>query len=126
MEYKYILHVTYSLIPCNASLYRLRNHCSTQIVVWSGSLSVVNILGRLQNMSGVGNKVFEEALSLPSDERVSLVEKLLTSLNLPIQEEIDQWWAEEAERRVSQIEQGEVELIPGNEVFAKIRRKYKR
>jgi len=77
-------------------------------------------------MSGVGNKVFEEALSLPSDERVSLVEKLLTSLNLPIQEEIDQWWAEEAERRVSQIEQGEVELIPGNEVFAKIRRKYKR
>jgi len=65
-------------------------------------------------MSGVGNKVFEEALSLPSDERVSLVEKLLTSLNLPIQEEIDQWWAEEAERRVSQIEQGEVELIAGN------------
>ena len=36
-------------------------------------------------MSGVSNKVFEEALSLPSDERVSLVEKLLTSLNLPIQ-----------------------------------------
>jgi len=77
-------------------------------------------------MSGVGNKVFEEALSLPSDERVSLVEKLLTSLNLPIQEEIDQLWAEEAKRRVSQIEQGEVKLIPGNEVFAKIRRKYKR
>ena len=77
-------------------------------------------------MTGVGNKVFEEALSLPSDERVSLVEKLLTSLNLPIQEEIDQLWAEEAKRRVSQMERGEVKLIPGNEVFAKIRRKYKR
>ena len=40
--------------------------------------------------------------------------------------EIDQWWAEESERRGSQIEQGEVELIPGNEVFAKIRRKCRR
>ena len=77
-------------------------------------------------MSAIMNKVFEEALSLPSDERVSLVEKLLTSLNLPIQAEIDRLWVEEAERRVSQIEQGEVELIPGDEVFAKIRQKYQR
>jgi hypothetical protein len=35
-------------------------------------------------------------------------------------------WAEEAERRVFQIDRGEVELIPGNEVFAKIRQKYQR
>ena len=77
-------------------------------------------------MSSVINRVFEEALSLPSDARASLVEQLLTSLNLPIQEEIDRQWAEEAERRLSQIERGEVELIPGDEVFAKIRRKYQR
>ena len=77
-------------------------------------------------MSVIANKVVEEALSLPSDERVSLVEKLLMSLNLPIQAEIDQLWMEEAERRVSQIERGDVELIPGNEVFAKIRRKHQR
>ena len=77
-------------------------------------------------MSGVANRVFEEALSLPSDERMNLVEKLLTSLNLPIQPEIDRLWAEEAERRVSQIERGDVELIPGDEVFAKIRGKYRR
>ena len=38
-------------------------------------------------MSTSSNKIFEEALSLPSDERVCLVEKLLTSLNLPIQAE---------------------------------------
>ena len=77
-------------------------------------------------MPGIANKVFEEALSLPSDERVSLVEKLLTSLNLPIQPEIDRLWAEEAERRVSQIERGDVELIHGDDVFAKIRQKYER
>jgi len=77
-------------------------------------------------MTAIANKVFDEALSLPSDERVSLVEKLLTSLNLPIQAEIDRLWMEESERRVSQIERGDVELIPGDEVFAKIRRKYQR
>ena len=77
-------------------------------------------------MTAIANKVFEEALSLPSDERVSLVEKLLTSLNLPIQAEIDRLWMEESERRVSQIERGDVELIPGDEVFAKIRRKHQR
>jgi putative addiction module component (TIGR02574 family) len=77
-------------------------------------------------MSDVENRIFEEALSLPSDERIGLIQKLLMSLNLPIQAEIDRLWAEEAERRVSQIEQGEVELIPGDKVFARIRRKYQR
>ena len=77
-------------------------------------------------MSDVENRVFEEALSLPSDERIGLIQKLLMSLNLPIQAEIDRLWAEEAERRVSQIEQGDVELIPGDKVFARIRRKYHR
>ncbi len=77
-------------------------------------------------MSDVENKVFEEALSLPSDERIGLIQKLLMSLNLPIQSEIDRLWAEEAERRVPQIDQGDVKLIPGDEVFARIRRKHQR
>ncbi|MFH0968656.1 MAG: addiction module protein [Methanobacteriota archaeon] len=77
-------------------------------------------------MTVVTDKVFDEALSLPSDARMSLVEKLLASLNLPTHAEIDLLWAEEAERRVSQIDQGKVELISGDDVFAKIRRKYHR
>ena len=77
-------------------------------------------------MSTIADKVFDDALSLPSDARVMLVEKLLKSLNLPTQAEIDNLWAEEAERRVSQIERGDVKLIPGDEVFAKIRQKYQK
>ena len=61
---------------------------------------------------------------LPADVRISLGEKLLTSLNLPVNEEIDRLWAEEAERRVSQIEEGKAKLVPGEEVFAKIRAKH--
>ena len=77
-------------------------------------------------MSVVVDKVFDKVLSLPVNSRVNLVEKLLVSLNLPTQAEIDRLWAEEAERRVSKIDKGEVEFVPGEEVFAKIRKKYQR
>ena len=77
-------------------------------------------------MATVSDKVMDEVLSLPADARMSLVEKLIASLNLPTQPEIDRVWAEEAERRVAQIDRGEVELIPGEEVFAKLRQKHRR
>jgi len=70
------------------------------------------------------DKVTEEALSLPADIRLNLVEKLITSLNLPIDKDIDLLWAKEAERRISQLEAGEARLVPGEEVFSKIRAKY--
>lgn len=72
------------------------------------------------------DRVVDEALDLPADERIGLVDRILASLNLPTQPDIDKMWAEEAEKRVAQIDRGEVDLIPGEEVFAKIRRKYAR
>ena len=75
-------------------------------------------------MATTNDRVIEEALSLPADVRLNLVEKLLTSLNLPIDEEIDRLWAEEAERRVSQIEEGKTKLLPGDEVFTRIGAKH--
>jgi len=78
------------------------------------------------NMPVVAKKVFDEALSLPVETRITLVEKLLTSLNLPTKPEIDRLWAEEAERRIAQIDKGAVKLRPGNKVFLDIRKKYRR
>jgi putative addiction module component (TIGR02574 family) len=77
-------------------------------------------------METTTDRVVEEALSLPADARLSLVEKLLASLNLPIDKEIDRLWAEEAERRVSKLESGEVKLVPGEQVFTKIREKHRK
>jgi len=77
-------------------------------------------------MGTAADKIFEEALSLPADERARLVERLIQSLNLPTQAEIDRLWAEEAERRVSQIQADTVDLVPGEQVFSKIRAKYQR
>ncbi len=77
-------------------------------------------------MSVIAKKVLDEVLQLPADARVNLVEHLLTSLNLPTQPEIDQLWAEEAEKRIAQIDKGEIKLVPGGKVFSNIRKKYRR
>ena len=57
------------------------------------------------------------------EARNNLVEKLLEGPNLPTQAQLDRLWAEEADRRASQIDNGEVEQISAEEVFARIREK---
>jgi putative addiction module component (TIGR02574 family) len=71
-------------------------------------------------------RLMDEVMALPVDQRVVLIEQLLTSLNLPTQPEIDRLWAVEAERRIAEIESGAVEVIPGEQVFAEIKAKYSR
>ena len=68
------------------------------------------------------NELINEAISLPVELRAQLIEKLLKSLN-PLQDEIDRLWAIEAERRVAEIETGQVQTIPGEEVFEKLRKR---
>ena len=70
------------------------------------------------------DRVIEDALSLPANLRLSLIQKLQESLNQTIDPEIDRLWAEEAERRVTQIEEGKAQWISGEEVFARIREKH--
>jgi putative addiction module component (TIGR02574 family) len=77
-------------------------------------------------MPTAADRVVDEALDLPADARIELVDRILSSLNLPTRPDINRLWSEEAERRVAQIDRGDVELIPGQEVFDKIRRKYAR
>ena len=65
------------------------------------------------------DELLNEAMALPVELRAQLVDALLRSLNAA-QPEIDELWAVEAEKRVAEIEAGEAELIPGEEVFRKL------
>jgi len=65
------------------------------------------------------DKLISEAISLPIEIRLQLVEKLLKSLN-PSHKDIDQLWAIETERRVAEVEKGEVKTVPGEEVFRRL------
>ena len=63
----------------------------------------------------------DQALSLPSEDRIYLVDKLLESLNLSGTEEIDRLWVEEVEQRIDDLDSGRVKAIPGEQVFSEIR-----
>jgi putative addiction module component (TIGR02574 family) len=65
------------------------------------------------------------ALALPADARAMLAEHLLESLSAEEQQRIDAMWAEEAERRDKEIEDGIVSAVAGEEVMNRLRSRYK-
>ena len=65
----------------------------------------------------MGSKeVLEQALALRPDERFSVVEGILRSLDEP-DTSLDAIWAEEAEKRLRAYREGNLEGIPMEEVF---------
>jgi putative addiction module component (TIGR02574 family) len=73
------------------------------------------------DMLALSSKIEQEVLVLPSNERLALIDKLIISLNLPTQTDIDTLWAQEAENRITELDEGKVQGIPGEEVFAEMR-----
>jgi putative addiction module component (TIGR02574 family) len=63
-----------------------------------------------------------EAAKLSESERATLARVLIESLDpVAADDDVERAWREEIERRVGQINRGEVELIPGDVVFARVR-----
>jgi putative addiction module component (TIGR02574 family) len=63
-------------------------------------------------MSSSADSILNAALSLPVDERATVAEKLLESLDGEDQADIDQAWVEESERRIRDYQQGKAKGIP--------------
>ena len=61
------------------------------------------------------------ASSMPPGDSAMMADQLLYSLDAPNQEEIDRLWAEEAEKRVKEIDEGKVQPISGEEVMKELR-----
>lgn len=74
-------------------------------------------------MSSVLSDLKKKASQLSEQERAELALSLIESLDGPSDSDVEQAWRKEIERRVAQVERGEVQLIPGEEVFARVRRR---
>lgn len=72
-------------------------------------------------MSTINKKLLNEILTLPADIRGKLIEKLIESLNVSIDEEIDKLWVDEVNNRVKAIHSGKVSPVDGEKVIAAIR-----
>ncbi len=74
-------------------------------------------------MSNTLTDLKEKASRLSETERAELALSLIESLDGPAEPDVEEAWRIEIERRIGQIERGEVKLIPGDEVFARLRRR---
>ncbi len=63
----------------------------------------------------------ERAKVLPPEDRARLAEELLASLEESPSLEVDVAWDAEIKRRIAEVEAGTAELVPAEEVFARVR-----
>jgi putative addiction module component (TIGR02574 family) len=61
--------------------------------------------------SDVG-KLLEEALRLPPEARAALAGSLMESLDETVDEDAEAEWAKEIQRRIREIEAGQVKTVP--------------
>ncbi|MBI3093839.1 MAG: addiction module protein [Rhodocyclales bacterium] len=64
----------------------------------------------------------ERARELTSEDRARLAEELLASLEGDLEPMVDEAWDAELRKRIAEIDQGAVKLVPADEVFARVRR----
>jgi len=68
-------------------------------------------------------ELISEVTSLPVDERVLVADAILRSLNPP-ESDIDQKWIAIAKRRLGELRSGQTKPVPGEEVFARIWKRF--
>ena len=72
--------------------------------------------------------ILQAALSLPPSSRAQLADLLWESLPMDqditsLDDEIRAAWVQEAKRRMKEVEEGRVELMPGEDVVERLRAK---
>lgn len=68
-------------------------------------------------------KIIQEVQSLPVEQRALIVDSLLRSLNQP-DPMFDAQWITVAKRRLDELRSGQVKPVPGEEVFARVRKRF--
>jgi len=76
-------------------------------------------------MTAALKKVTHDALELPRRQRAKLAHALIVSIDAGPDKNVDAAWDAEIDRRVREIRTGKVKGVPAEEVFAKLRAKYR-
>ena len=84
-------------------------------VARQGSLAYIGVV------TAAAKKILEQALALPEEERLVLLEALSESLEQP-EAELSQEWKAEIERRIDAVERGDSQLVAWDEVQARVRK----
>jgi putative addiction module component (TIGR02574 family) len=72
-------------------------------------------------MADPARELEAKALKLPSKERARLAERLISSLDQETDPDAERLWLQEAERRLDELEAGNLSGVPADQVFEKAR-----
>jgi putative addiction module component (TIGR02574 family) len=68
------------------------------------------------------DQIVDEASRWPLEKLAELVDRLTLILHHSVSPAVDESWNREVRRRLAEIESGQVQAVPGEEVSAKVRR----
>ncbi|MGH7323116.1 MAG: addiction module protein [Candidatus Rokuibacteriota bacterium] len=71
-------------------------------------------------MARSARELFEEAMRLAPDERAALIRLLIDALDAESEEGAELAWRVEIERRIAELDSGEVEAVPWEELRARL------
>ncbi len=77
-------------------------------------------------MTALTEKIYNEVLDLPNDERLFLLDKLLHVISVPTATDIEKAWLEESHKRLDDIRSGKTQTVPGEAVFQQIRARFQK
>ncbi len=72
-------------------------------------------------MSTTIENLLTQALQMPSKDRALIAERLITSLDTEADWDVEIAWQQEVQRRIEQIDNGEVVCIPWEQVLNRLR-----
>lgn len=74
-------------------------------------------------MESEAEHLLQSALSLPPGDRADIAASLIQSLDDVVDADADAAWADEIKRRIESIDNGQVSLIPWDQVMREMRQR---
>jgi putative addiction module component (TIGR02574 family) len=72
-------------------------------------------------MTAQADNILRTALGLAPSDRAEIAASLIASLDSQASGEIEAAWADEIKRRIEEIDRGEIQLVPADEVMRSMR-----
>jgi putative addiction module component (TIGR02574 family) len=77
-------------------------------------------------MTQAAEEILQKALQLPEEDSERIADSLLRRLHGSEETTFDEEWGPEIQRRIGEIDEGKVQLLPGDEVMARLRARFAR
>jgi len=73
-------------------------------------------------MSAVVENILPQALQMPPKEQAAVAERLIASLDTEMDWDVEVAWQQEVQRRIEEIDKGEVVCLPWEQVLQRLRK----